>query len=106
MIWPFAVATEAGRCLLTFLVVIPGHVVNWLFVIDLSHIEGHGLKQHWFIYLFNVGSCIEVCTLFAVAAGGVYCGRSSVNFVFKGINYSEVSRSRGSNKISFFVVKI
>ena len=69
MIWPFAVATEAGRCLLTFLVVIPGHVVNWLFVIHLSHVEGHELKQHWCIYLSNLGGRMEVCTLFDVACG-------------------------------------
>ena len=44
-IWSFTVATEAGRYLLIFLVVTPGHVVNWLFVIALSHVEGHGLKS-------------------------------------------------------------
>ena len=99
MIWPFAVATKTGRYLLTFLVVTPGHVVNWLFTISLSHVEGHGLKQYWCIYLRCLVSGMEVCTLFAAAVRGVYCGWSCVTFVFNGINHREFLKSCGPERM-------
>ena len=33
---------KVGGIFLTFLVVKPGHVMNWLFTIILIHVEGHG----------------------------------------------------------------
>ena len=102
----FAVATEAGRYLLIVLVVIPGHVVDWLFVISLSHIEGHGLKQHYCIYFSSFGSGMEVCKLFAVAGCGVYCGWSCVTFVFNGANHRKDFRSPGPERINLLLLEI
>ena len=64
----------------------PGQVVNWLFLLALSHVEGHGLKLHWCISLINSEKGIEVCTLFAAAVHSVYCSRSCFTFVYNGIN--------------------
>ena len=77
--------------------------INWLFTIALSHVEGHGLKQHWCMYLGNLGSGMEVCTLLANTLHGVYCGRSCVIYVFKGINHREIFKSCGPDKISFLL---
>ena len=82
----------------------PGHDVNLLFAIVLRHVEGYGLNEHLCIYS-NLGSGMEVFTLFAAPVQGLYCGRSCVICAFKDINHREVFKSRGPDKINFCVVK-
>ena len=48
---------------------------------------------------------MKVYTLFASTARGAYCGQIFVNCVFKGINHSFFLKSRGLDKIRFFVAK-
>ena len=45
--WPFAVAGESGRYCRTASAVRPGHEANWLLLMALIHVNGGGLKVHW-----------------------------------------------------------
>ena len=45
--WPFAVAVESGRYHRTASAVRPGHEAYCLLLMALIHVDGGGLKAHW-----------------------------------------------------------